>query len=64
MATFQRVLPDHAPEEKWSPMRCISGLPITPVNRTHEHCASHPPSAGKLSVPGRLARSAGQSMAR
>ena len=26
MATFQRVLPDHAPGEKWSPMRCIFRL--------------------------------------
>ena len=26
MATFQRALPDHAQEEKWSPMRCIFRL--------------------------------------
>jgi L-rhamnose mutarotase len=26
MATFQRALPDHAPGEKWSPMRCIFRL--------------------------------------
>jgi L-rhamnose mutarotase len=26
MATFQRVLPDAAPGEKWSPMRCIFRL--------------------------------------
>ena len=26
MATFQRALSDHAPGEKWSPMRCIFRL--------------------------------------
>jgi L-rhamnose mutarotase len=26
MSTFQRVLPDHAPGKKWSPMRCIFRL--------------------------------------